>query len=176
MADKKPVYIRCPRCELNYCLKKDKFCSVCKAEMSGDTDALVDDLDLELCPICKTNYIQPDEVMCAVCLKERQASGDNTDMEDEWEAYVNRDDEEYVLDDEETGDMASVSDLDDDILGADLADEDLAFGGFDEDENEEDEEDYVNNDDDDDFEELTDEDIDDDDDDDDDDDYNGKYY
>ena len=61
--DKKPVYIRCPRCELNYCLKKDKYCSVCKAEMEGDKDAFSDDFELELCPICKTNYIQPDEII-----------------------------------------------------------------------------------------------------------------
>lgn len=32
---KKPVYIRCPRCELNYIQKKDKYCSVCKAEMEA---------------------------------------------------------------------------------------------------------------------------------------------
>ena len=60
---KKPVYIRCPRCELNYIQKKDKYCSVCKAEMEAKRD-YVDDIDLELCPICKTNYIQPDEIVC----------------------------------------------------------------------------------------------------------------
>lgn len=63
---KKPVYIRCPRCELNFIQKKDKYCSVCKAEMEAKKDDL-DDVDLELCPICKTNYIQPDEIMCASC-------------------------------------------------------------------------------------------------------------
>ena len=68
---KKPVYIRCPRCELNYIQKKDKFCPVCKAEMEAKRD-YIDDVDLELCPICKTNYIQPDEIMCASCLKEHQ--------------------------------------------------------------------------------------------------------
>ena len=68
---KKPVYIRCPRCELNYIEKKDKLCSVCKAELSANKEDFIGDLDLELCPICKTNYIQPDEIMCATCLKEQ---------------------------------------------------------------------------------------------------------
>ena len=69
---KKPVYVRCPRCELNYIEKKDKLCSVCKAELSANKDDFMSDLDLELCPICKTNYIPPDEIMCATCLKEHQ--------------------------------------------------------------------------------------------------------
>ena len=137
--DKKPVYIRCPRCELNYCLKKDKYCSVCKAEMEGDKDAFSDDFELELCPICKTNYIQSDEIMCASCLKERQESGEFNDDEDEWDAYANREDnDDYVSDEEETGDMASISEIDDDVLGADLVDDDLGFdlediGGIDDD-------------------------------------------
>ncbi len=115
---RKPVYIRCPRCELNYIEKKDKLCSVCKAELSAKKDDFVGDIDLELCPICKTNYIQPDEIMCSTCLKDHQ----NEDLEDgnDWEDYLTRDDEEIVYDDEETGDMASVTDLDDDILDDDL--------------------------------------------------------
>ena len=28
-------YIKCPRCELNYIVKKDKFCEVCKQEMKA---------------------------------------------------------------------------------------------------------------------------------------------
>ena len=112
---KKVTYIRCPRCELNYIQKKDKYCSVCKQEMQVGGGE-VDELDLELCPICKTNYIQPDEVMCASCMSERSsnasADGDNND----WDAYVNRDDEDDAGDtiDDEVGDMASVKSLDDD--------------------------------------------------------------
>ena len=117
---KKPVYIRCPRCELNYIEKKDKLCSVCKGELSAKKDEFIGDLDLELCPICKTNYIQPDEIMCATCLKEHQ--GEDEDPNNDWEEYLNRDEDEVVYDDEETGDMASVTeDLDDDgILDDDL--------------------------------------------------------
>ena len=116
MAEKKNVYIRCPRCELNYCLKKEKICSVCKAEMERDKDTLVDELDLELCPICKTNYIRPDEIMCASCLKERAENADDINaQDDEWEEYINRDEDmnDFNSDDEETGDMASITDFDD---------------------------------------------------------------
>ena len=163
---KKPVYIRCPRCELNYIQKKDKYCSVCKSEMEAKRD-YVDDLDLELCPICKTNYIQSDEIMCASCLKDHQ--NENGEINEDWEEYMNRDDEDDVATvEDETGEMASVSDItksslldDDDDLATDLSfvddDDELDFSE-DDDENEED--------DDDDFE-----DIDDDDDDVDDDDY-----
>ncbi len=137
---KKPVYIRCPRCELNYIEKKDKLCSVCKAEISLNKDAFVNDLDLELCPICKTNYIQPDEIMCATCLKEHQSEDGEIDT-NEWEEYVNRDEEEIIYDDEETGDMASVTDLSDDTLDNDLDSgigfddslDDEALEGFDDD-------------------------------------------
>ena len=129
--EKKPVYIRCPRCELNYCLKKDKYCSVCRAEMEGDKDAFVDDLELELCPICKTNYIQTDEIMCATCLKERQDSNEVDDINaEEWDAYANREDnDDFTTEEEETGEMASISDLDSDVIGDDdLGDDDLGFG------------------------------------------------
>lgn len=159
---KKTVYVRCPRCELNYIEKKDKLCSVCKAELSANKDQFVNDLDLELCPICKTNYIQPDEIMCTTCLKDHQT--EDGEISSDWEEYINRDEEEIIYDDEETGDMASVADLgtdtldddldsgigfddsitddgldelDDDVLGIDLDDEDLDDEDFDEEEEEE---------------------------------------
>ena len=122
---KKPVYVRCPRCELNYIEKKDKLCSVCKAELSANKDQFVNDLDLELCPICKTNYIQPDEIMCTTCLKDHQT--EDGEISSDWEEYLNRDEEEIIYDDEETGDMATVADL-----GTDTLDDDLDSGiGFD---------------------------------------------
>ena len=160
MAEKKPVYIRCPRCELNFILKKDKLCSVCKAELTSKGEDYIDDLDLELCPICKTNYIQADEVMCASCMKERALDSElhgDVDHSDDWDAYINRDDDEYIAPDEETGDMAVVSSLDDDddLLDAD----DL---GFDEEEPDEDEDEEEEGEDDlDDLDDLDDDDDDD---------------
>lgn len=170
---RKPVYIRCPRCELNYIEKKDKLCSVCKAEMSANKEDFISDLDLELCPICKTNYIQPDEIMCATCLKEHQS--EDGEMNSDWEDYLNRDEDEIVYDDEETGDMASVTDLDDSILDDDDLDTGIGFDDrldddldddldLDEEEEELDDDDDLDDFDDDDFDD--DEDLDDDDEDD----------
>ncbi len=128
---KKPVYVRCPRCELNYIQKRDKFCSVCKAEMEAKKD-YVDDIDLELCPICKTNYIQPDEIMCASCLKEHRTDEDD-ELADDWDEYMTREDQDdETTFDDEMGEMASVNDitkssmLDDDEIapGIDFDEED----------------------------------------------------
>ena len=118
---KKPVYIRCPRCELNYIQKKDKYCSVCKAEMEAKKD-LEDDIDLELCPICKTNYIQQDEIMCASCLKEhRNEDGEDND---DWNDYMVDDSDDMIDDD----DMSGVDDLADSTLLDDELTADMEFG------------------------------------------------
>ncbi len=167
---KKATYIRCPRCELNYILKKDKICSVCKQEMQVGGGAF-DELDLELCPICKTNYIQPDEVMCATCLSER-ANDSTLDLrDDDWNNYINRDDAEDLGDsqEDEIGDMSSVKGLDDDDdddivedddfddLGTleEMESEDESVESFEEDEDDDldfDNDDDFDDDDDDDFE------------------------
>ncbi|MBQ3493888.1 MAG: hypothetical protein IJA69_00565, partial [Clostridia bacterium] len=159
--NQKQTYIRCPRCELNYILKKDKFCSVCKSEMQvGGGD--LDDAEMELCPICKTNYISSDEVMCPTCMQERNIDPDSVDANLDWQTYVNRDEEDdFVSPDEETGDMATVKDIDDD--DSDFDDDDLLFG-------DEDDADFSEDDDSEDDSDFDDEDFDDDDDDFDDDD------
>ena len=58
----KVQYIKCPRCELNYIIKKDKYCDVCKSEMKAGIleESDFDELEegLELCPVCKVNYIK----------------------------------------------------------------------------------------------------------------------
>lgn len=169
---KKVTYIRCPRCELNYITKGEKYCSVCKQEMQVGGGENLDDLDMELCPICKVNYIQPDEIMCPSCYAER-ANDPNYDGEDgEWDEYVNRDDREEDYGDstdEELGDMASVKDFDsDDDLDDDLdIDDDLdVLSDEEKDETDEDEEDYTDELDDDDYDVADDDDSDDDDEDD----------
>lgn len=141
---KTPEYIRCPRCELNYIHKKDKFCEVCKKEMQVGGGADFVDLDLDLCPICKTNYIQPDEIMCASCLAERNASGDIDDNND-WEDYIQRDEQEIDDANEEVGDMSSIKSYDDDdLLDSDLAmqddEDDLDFAEDVDDDSEDDDE------------------------------------
>ena len=100
---KQVQYIKCPRCELNYILKKDKYCDVCKAEMKAGCldDNDLDELDegLELCPICKVNYIQDDETMCASCQEEQLEGTSNKDDEPDWRGFVDKaDDEDEELD------------------------------------------------------------------------------
>ncbi len=139
---KNPVYIRCPRCELNYIQKKDKFCSVCKKEMKAlGSQADEDDLDLELCPICKVNYINPDEDMCVQCAKEHaleEGRVNDLDNDDDWNTT---DDEDGIYsEDEETGDMASITDLNDDPLDDDSIAIDLDEDVIDDEDDEEDKE------------------------------------
>ncbi len=157
---KNPVYIRCPRCELNYIQKKDKFCNVCKLEMKalGSLD-IEDNLDLELCPICKANYINPDEDMCVACAKEKaleEGLVNDKDDDNSWDDYSN--DDGAYNEDEERGEMVSITDLDDDVLDDD---DDLSLAGDDDDMDDKVEEDLDDDDFDDAFDDL-DDDVDDD--------------
>ena len=95
-------YVKCPRCELNYILKKDKYCDVCKSEMKA---GILDENDfdemeegLELCPHCRVNYITEGETICSTCLEE-QTEGTRKDDEPDWRGYVDKaDDEDEELD------------------------------------------------------------------------------
>ena len=157
-------YIRCPRCELNFIKKKDKLCSVCKAELAADPND-VDEMEMETCPICKTNFIRPDEIMCKSCLKERSLDDIITaNTDDEWDNYVNQE-EDMSSEDEETGDMASITDLDSndidelEIDDSDLPDLDEEINFDEEDKDDDDDEDDFDDDDDlDDFDDLDDDD------------------
>ena len=138
---KNQTYIRCPRCELNYILKKDKFCNVCKQEMKAlGTLGAEENLDLELCPLCKINYINPDEDICPACAKEREMEeGEDRPNKygtSEWDTYTSQEDDDSSYEDEEVGDMVSISNLDDSPLGDD---DDMDLDLSDEDEGVEDE-------------------------------------
>ena len=169
---KKITYIRCPRCELNYIDKDEKLCSVCKQEMQVGGGEDFDELDLELCPICKTNYIQPDEIMCSSCLAERTSDPNyDPNSADDWDAYINRDNEEELDDDnEDIDELSNVKGMgidDDDTDDLDLDDDDIE--GMSEDIVDDDEEDKSEEYADDDYDDYIDDDDDDYDDDDDDD-------
>ena len=134
-------YIKCPRCELNYILKKDKFCDVCKSEMKAGIlkENDMEELEfleegMELCPICKVNYVNAGERMCATCQEEQV--GDIKDDEPDWRGFVDKaddnDDEEIDLlpieeDDEidEELEGAFAKDLDDADFEDDLDEEDM---------------------------------------------------
>jgi len=102
--DEKPVYIQCPRCELNYILKKDKLCTVCKAEV-GLIDASIlipeEEETERLCPVCNTNYLGEDESVCFLCQKEREKKP--VEDEEEWEDFEPEPEEEELVPEEGLG-------------------------------------------------------------------------
>ena len=165
----KVEYIRCPRCELNYILKKDKLCKVCQMEVAclGKNNELE---GMQICPICKANYISDNEDMCSYCAEEKSYDDSlmgDYDREDSWRMYVENDDAENEED--EVGEMCSVADsTDEDELESaglvidDLDDEEMEVEGLDELDELDDMSDF---DDDDDFDDDFEDDIDDDDDD-----------
>ena len=156
-------YIRCPRCELNYILKKDKYCEVCKQELKiSKSNSLEETLEetSELCPICKTNYLNEDEVICASCAKEKALEDGmyvDNDHDSDWEEFI--EDNDAILDNEDLGEMVSITDGDEEDDGED-----------EEDQSEDDDEDF-DFDDDDDYDDDDDDDYDDDEDDNDDDEF-----
>lgn len=125
----KNVYVRCPRCELNFILKKDKYCNVCKQEMSALATNYADDVvkEMGLCPICKVNYITEDETVCSTCMSETDLTEDELDAlyggvvveQDE-----TTDDEITDGDDEEELEIISMSEIGDDGEEVDELDDD----------------------------------------------------
>ncbi len=116
----RPVYILCPRCEINYIDKKEKYCAVCKAELGlGDPSILLPEDDDEtserICPVCKLNLLADDEEICFECRKEKEEkekeSDEITDDENtpvDWEPFGDEEEEEIpdgmqeiLLEDEE---------------------------------------------------------------------------
>ncbi len=122
-------YIKCPRCELNYILKKDKFCDVCKSEMKAGIleESDLDDFELEegleLCPICKVNYISEGERMCSTCMEEQTEVKDD---EPDWRGFVDKTD-----DSDEELDLLPVEEddeIDEELEGAFAKDLEQEFG------------------------------------------------
>lgn len=127
--EKRPQYIMCPRCELNYIEASEKYCKFCKAEMGiGNTviikDDFLEEVDGKLCPICKTNYCEDGEDRCIMCKKERPVKeavvendnwDDNTlveDIEDDpLEISLNQLEEEEIENDVEDVNDDSVDDF-----------------------------------------------------------------
>ena len=157
----KNIYIRCPRCELNFILKKDKYCPVCKNEMQALSVNYTGDgvAELGLCPICKVNYITEDETVCSTCMSESDLTEDELDAlyggivvekEDVKDDDIAEDDEDLEMitlgqlegeegeeekDEEEEHTIDPLDDFDD-SLDDDEEDEDDEEDGDDEDEDE----------------------------------------
>lgn len=148
-------YKKCPRCELNYILEAEEYCSVCLDELKG---VIVNDLELEeeyskLCPRCGVNYIADDQEYCEVCRAEVEELHAIHDAEDAPWADTGADGEEVSLDemvedaDEDDAELDEALVLDESML-AEL--ESAAEDEEDEDEDEDGEEDF------DDFDDLDD--------------------
>jgi len=57
---------KCPRCELNYILDGEKYCTVCRREIKGEPEREA----FDICPVCNENPVAPGKELCALCLKE----------------------------------------------------------------------------------------------------------
>ena len=138
--DARPVYVLCPRCEINYIDKRDKYCAVCKAELGiGDPSILLPDEDEaqeeRICPICRVNLLDEDEEVCIECKKDLEEKGkevretpdEDEDNMNDWEPFDDEEEEEIpdgmqeiLIDEEEEEeeeeeDLESVSDDPDDF-------------------------------------------------------------
>lgn len=60
------VFIKCPKCELNYMDENDKVCKVCYREIHG-TDMPEEN---EICTVCNEAPVMPGKDVCAFCFKE----------------------------------------------------------------------------------------------------------
>ncbi|MCL2621524.1 MAG: hypothetical protein FWD32_00625 [Firmicutes bacterium] len=135
----KNVFIRCPRCELNYILKKDKLCPVCKEELGTLHTNYCEDGEgatkMGLCPICKINYIDSEEeTVCATCLSE----GDLDDTEIA-KIYGGEEDEDDDLSDAEDLEIVEAGDGDEEleIIGVEEGEDELEDEDLDEEDEEE---------------------------------------
>lgn len=99
---------KCPRCELNYILDGQPYCTVCRREMKGERER--DPLQ-ELCSVCNENPVLPGKDLYLLCLMEmskQEASKDVPPVENPLEM-------------EEASEMEEIAiDGDDDIPGAEL--------------------------------------------------------
>jgi len=154
--NEKIEYVICERCELNYIPRKQKYCDVCKAEMSRDGASMLlpeEDEELEkLCPVCKINFMNPDEEICFMCVKEKadRARPDEedwdigSDAENAGDAIIDDEPLEIPLDElgeeeEELADDEEIESEPDDFEYVDPDDEE--FDDLDEDEDD-DEDDF----------------------------------
>ncbi len=60
------MFVKCPRCDLNYMTASEKYCKVCMREMKGDS---AQD-EVEMCSVCNENPVLPGRDICLFCLKE----------------------------------------------------------------------------------------------------------
>ena len=85
------MYIKCPRCMLNYInADTEQYCKVCLVDMGKIQGQPELDLDAEykLCPECEENYLEEGEEICYACRIERMKRDGKTNED----AYEESDD------------------------------------------------------------------------------------
>lgn len=107
------AFVKCPRCELNYMLDTEKYCSVCSREMKGEQK----DEPFEMCPVCGENPVLPGKEVCLFCLKEMGKAAPDK------QAPVVEEDDDEVAPDESALEMEDTSNMDEITL--DLSADDI---------------------------------------------------
>ena len=86
------MFIKCPKCELNYMEDTEKMCKVCYREIHG-TDRPDEP---ELCSVCNEAPVMPGKDVCLFCFKEMNDQQD--DPEDAEEAVAPGDESVSTMD------------------------------------------------------------------------------
>ena len=77
------MYIKCPRCMLNYINEEtEQYCKVCLVDMGkiqGQPELELDD-EYRLCPECNENYLEEGEEICYACRIEKMKREDKDDV------------------------------------------------------------------------------------------------
>ncbi len=105
------MFVKCPRCDLNYITASEKYCKVCMREMKGDN---AHD-EIEMCSVCNENPVLPGRDICLFCLKEmgNQASAAAAhDEGSEGEEQVNT---RALTDLDDVSSMDEIPEVDNDI-------------------------------------------------------------
>ena len=91
------MFVKCPRCDLNYITASEKYCKVCMREMKGDGARD----EIEMCSVCSENPALPGRDICLFCLKEMSGQSNTA---------TNRD---ASTDSEEQVDTRAITSMDD---------------------------------------------------------------
>ena len=121
-------YKKCPRCELNYIPIEKEYCALCEQELKGHLIVETDEEDEEegLCPRCRTNYLNDGEKYCEQCQAEIDAEKEKSAHADFWEEEADDtvgDDDMFIDDMLDDGDIASLGALEDEEFDEDYDDE-----------------------------------------------------
>ena len=82
------MYIKCPRCMLNYINEEtEQYCKVCLVDMGKIQGQPELDLDEEykLCPECNENYLEEGEDLCYACRIKHISQEKDDDAIDDYE-------------------------------------------------------------------------------------------